>query len=89
MSAYKELVERCAEASKYVQPYSGKHARIRAVLAEVFRTLETVTPEMVDAWMDAAFHDEPMDGLSAKDTNTHGARADWLAMLRASPLAPR
>jgi hypothetical protein len=54
-----------------------------AVLAEVFRTLETVPPEMFDAWLNAvALNSVPTD-LTLSD-----ADADWLAMLRASPLNP-
>ena len=64
MSAYEELVERCDA----LMPRST-----RAILAEVLRTLETVTPEMWNA-----FHDEPYESAEAK----------MLAILRASPLTP-
>lgn len=54
MSAYEELVERCARAICNDEPRlpwneaSAEDCRkaSRAVLAEVLRTLETVTPEM-------------------------------------------
>jgi len=47
---------------------------IRAALAEVFRTLENVTPEMKAAWW--------------KTSAGHDLEEEWLVMLRASPPAP-
>lgn len=67
MSAYEELVERCR-----IHPTDCTEADMRAVLAEVLRTLETVTPEMWDAL--------PPRALDFDEA--------YLAMLRASPLAP-
>lgn len=49
MSAYEELVERVARAGRPKAILDvGDHCRdlARAQIAEVFRTLETVTPEM-------------------------------------------
>ena len=69
MSAYEELLKRCAEAMWTDSQYNG----VAAVLAEVLRTLETVTPEMVQAW---------------NDDEESTAHSDWLSMLHASPLEP-
>lgn len=80
MSGYEELVERCGKAAHSINWRTCETADImRLVLAEVFRTLETVTPEMEHAW-----HNQPVGRLSRKAT----AQNDWLAMLRTSPLAP-
>lgn len=54
-----------------------------AMIAEVLRTLETVTPEMVAAWVDERITEE-----IAFPTSEEYASASWLAMLRASPLSP-
>jgi hypothetical protein len=74
-SAYDELVERCQLAAKiashgYSQPSSEA---VEAILAEIARTLENVTPEMRAAWMYA-------DGEQCV--------GEWLAMLTPSPLFP-
>lgn len=82
MSPYKELLARCALASVNAvasTPEAGDADVIvlgtAAVLAEILRTLETVTPEM---------------GLQgeAEVGDDQDADACWLSMLRASPLAP-
>lgn len=66
MSAYEELVERCMVIDA--------KAPITAILAEVLRTLGTVTPEM------------DKEGLVLGDQRDH--LAIWHAMLRASPITP-
>lgn len=78
MSAYEELIERCEKI--VTEGYDtgafdslGYDAATRAILAEVLRTLEIVTPEMARAHGEA----EP------------NSRAEWLAALRASPLVPK
>ena len=71
MSRYEELRERCWTAAKLLGPTEF----IEAVMAEVFRTLETVTPEMYAAAFEAM-------------VPNHDAYAAWGSMLRASPLAP-
>ena len=74
MSAYDDLHDRCmTEITGEDSLIDGVHA----VLAEVLRTLETVTPEMFRAW-----------GRAATLRTGDGATRDWLAMLHASPLAP-
>lgn len=80
MSAYEELVGRCVNAQPFLgQPgYDPADDNMRAVLAEVLRTLETVTPEMADAFMKS-----PIEASKSP----YGSRY-WLAMLRASPLTP-
>jgi len=65
MSAYETLVKRVAETI-WDNRHDSWNGQSRAVLAEVYRTLENVTP---DGWQASA------------------PRSDWLAMLRASPLA--
>lgn len=71
MSDYEELVERCAhKVTHHHADTSEGFARL--VLAEVLRTLETMTPEMWDAL--------PPRALDFDEA--------YLAMLRASPLAP-
>ena len=90
MSAYGQLVERCARElflDRYPDSswtrlhdmskndYCG-HAR--AILAEVLRTLEAVTPEMEEAGLSTSYGLNTVEALSK----------DWTAMLRASPLAP-
>jgi hypothetical protein len=92
-SAYDELVERCAKACRKrqiertstgrafdpdVPPTEAELDNARAILAEVERTLETVTPEMIDAW---------------ETTPDFGGKIpvyerEWLNMLHASPLFP-
>jgi hypothetical protein len=79
MSAYEELVERCVRATwdaKDARParFSAAARRhdTRVILAEVLRTLETVTPEMWDAL--------PPRALDFDEA--------YLAMLRASPITP-
>jgi hypothetical protein len=84
-SAYDGLVERCHEAFLVAWGSGGKRdttykAELRAVLAEVLRTLETVTPEMHTAW-----HETPCGGTSGFGVLAEG----WRAMLRASPLVHR
>jgi len=79
MNAYEDLVERCHKAAKAVTPYSGSQARTRAVLAEVLRTLETVTPEM------AAAAEHQVDSLRCDEQVESEC---YLAMLRASALSP-
>jgi hypothetical protein len=88
MSAYEELLERCATAYDNVlwgvfdgTPGGTRKMQLaasRAFLAEVRRTLETATPEMADAAFDSIFtadsEDDPVEM--------------WLAMLHASPLEP-
>ena len=73
MTAYEELVDRCYdafyEAYMATDPLNG----MRKALAEVLRTLETVTPAMLKAW---------------EDDEESTAHSDWLCMLHASPLSP-
>ena len=94
MSAYDELVERCAKLEianhKEKCPWSEEaevttywRDSARLVLAEVRRTLETVTPEMVEAWVD-----EPTPDQIAFPTSREYAEGSWLAMLHVSPLEP-
>lgn len=75
--SYDALVERCSKGGSIQYPH------IEYVLAEVLRTLETVTPEMVAAWVDERTTEE-----IAFPTSEEYASASWLAMLRASPLSP-
>lgn len=75
MNPYEELHKRCYEALWR----DGKYSGVDAVMAEVFRTLETVTPEMVDA---------VVPGSVRRRTIEERAKEDWIAMLRVSPLAP-
>jgi hypothetical protein len=91
MSAYDELVERCATAYDNVLwgVFEGttsaremQLAASRAFLAEVRRTLETVTPEMV-----AGYWGE-FDKCEPKVTARRLATNAWIDMLRASPLNP-
>lgn len=81
MTERDELFERCKAAATGRFNYS-LDASIESVLAEVFRTLETVTPEMVRAW------DNPTDEPSDFPTSFECAQSIWTDMLRASPLAP-
>jgi hypothetical protein len=96
MSAYEELIERalgayvselnkladtpdahCTWPSDWDLPEQATMRRVMgAVLAEVRRMLKTVTPEMRRAYSST----RPVDGYQSV--------ADWLAMLRASPLEP-
>ena len=69
MSQYEELRERCCQVIIGRVP----ERVVDDILAEVFRTLETVTPEML----------APFAKVTKKMP-----RPTWLAMLRASPLAP-
>ena len=69
MSGHEELLERIAP---FVWDYSHGHAR--ALLAEVLRTLENPTDEMLRA--------------SWPRTKGSLARDAWDAMLHASPLTP-
>ena len=78
---YDKLVERARV--KYASA-DGHEEGIRAVLAEVLRTLQTVTPEMQEAW-------DIVDNTPTPFENPRGktwAEEDWLAMLAASPLNP-
>jgi hypothetical protein len=69
MSAYEELVERCEDAAMT----SEYDDIMPVVLAEVLRTLETVTPEMESALENAI---------------GSGAVRDWLTALALCPLNP-
>lgn len=74
MSAYEELIVRCAHAA--VTKGGGGADRgwigvTEAILAEVLRTLEVVTPEMFEAYC--------AEGCFPQS---------WVATLRASPLQP-
>lgn len=62
MTDYEELAERCRDLW-----WMGS---VEPILAEVYRTLENITPEML------LVSDDDMPEWN------------WLAMLRASPLAP-
>jgi len=89
VNAYEELVERAGRELAKVWTSDNKNADLkqaailftpsaRAVLAEVLRTLETVTDEMLlerPAWNGDVY------GEQAKET--------FIAMLRASPIAGR
>lgn len=70
MSPYEELVKRCRK-----EAHSISWRTCELVLAEVFRTLETVRPEMYAAALEAM-------------VSNHDAYAAWRSMLRASPIAP-
>jgi hypothetical protein len=82
MSEYEELRQRIADylTQRFIYdpaevPRDECHAEAENVLAEVYRTLETVTPRMLlerDAW-----------GGDVKGEKT---AALWTDMLRASPL---
>jgi hypothetical protein len=75
MSAYEELVERCS-ALFYLGPHSAEDREaVRSILAEVLRTLESPTNEML--------------GASWPRTKGSLTRDAWDATLRASPLNPR
>lgn len=78
MSAYEELVERVVRTAG--SHYEADADIGRAILAEVLRTLETMTPEMEREWGAAG---------GKAHINGSGASRDWLAMLRASPLSPK
>lgn len=70
MSAYEELRDRC-EGIVWTSYELSVEATVQMVLAEVFRTLETMTP------------------VSLGYLDTAGEMNEtWLALLRASPLAP-
>jgi hypothetical protein len=58
-------------------------SRARAVLAFIAEKLQTVTPEMITAWMDRDDIEEP-----TRSPEFNEAAADWRAMLAASPLTP-
>ena len=95
MSAYRELVERMGRAAICAQMPNGRPLwvllanndvtltdllpSIRAALAEAFRTLENVTPEMT-----LAYH-RCLPGPYVSDREW--IEEKFLAMLRASPLA--
>lgn len=79
MSPYDELRERCNRVAlnavcgrKSLPVAFVRDCEVKAILAEVFRTLETVTPEMRAAWFGSA----------------DAATVMWHSMLHASPLAP-
>jgi hypothetical protein len=89
VSVHNDLIRRCMSAD----PDESSEASVRAILAEAFRTLETVTPEMFEEWMDKEpddFGEKPIPyGRGWKPwTAEQNCRAGWLAMLRASPLNP-
>lgn len=83
MSAYEELVD---EVDKMLFNYGiypdSADAAARDVIALISRTLETVTPEMADAWREVPILD------TAAWHSGEQARREWTAMLRASPLTP-
>ena len=80
MTAYDELVERCI-----MHPTDCTEAEMRLVLAEVFRTLHTVTPEMKKArGINVMGSEDTVDGY----LDYWDAEGVWLAMLRAAPLVP-
>jgi hypothetical protein len=66
-SEYMKLTVRCHSATR-----SASYKDVERILAEVLRTLQTVTPEMEN--------DVGLQPIAA--------RAVWLAMLHASPLEP-
>jgi hypothetical protein len=72
MSAYEELIDRCCDIDND-RSWESRGARIKAILAEILRTLEMVTDEMRGAALDL-----PAD--------IHGEDDYYLAMLHASPL---
>jgi hypothetical protein len=79
LPSYEALLERCTGLCR--DEMLGEdylEDGIRAVLAEVLRTLETVTPEMGQAYLLA-----PRQGSHEYYGSTY-----WLAMLRASSLTP-
>ena len=72
MTAHDELVERCVD-QVCLRWDEDMRPQLRGVLAEVLRTLETATPEIIPPhWMIAGDLDKV-----------------WSLMLRASPLAPK
>ena len=78
MSAYDELLDRCARIAK---PFARDYAEALAkdILSEVYRTLRTVTPEMEKAADHAEYAGEELwpAMLSASPLCTKGAaRAD-------------
>jgi hypothetical protein len=79
-SAYEELVDRCVEGNRsyFGHVITEDVEMIRYVLAEVLRTLETVTPEMGNAFLNSP----------RQHTREPFGSRYWLAMLRASPLTP-
>ena len=72
MTVYEELVERCA-AVLFDHYESDVPTTVRAILAEVSRTLEDVTPEMYATASDHMI-------------SAHDAYAAWQSMRLASPL---
>lgn len=76
MSAYEELHKRC-----YDLTIEAGDEDVHIILREVLRTLEAVTPEMVDAWIESPIY-------AGLDGDKMAAPEEWLAMLRASPLVP-
>ena len=103
MTAYDELVERCArvlwldrhphvawEGGKQMEAIKQKYrGHARSMLAEVFRTLSVVTPEMLAQACRAQMSDgKPLWVLLADNNRTaEDLRGAIFAMLLASPLA--
>ena len=85
MSAYEDLRKRIADylTGQFIMddisrvPADECLREADYILAEVYRTLENVTPEMDDAW--------DLPGRKIDETCIANT---FLAMLRASPLAP-
>jgi hypothetical protein len=77
-NAYEELHKRC-----YDLTVEAGDEDVHIILREVLRTLETVTNDMVKAWVDERTPDE-----IAFPTDHEYASGSWLAMLHASPLSP-
>ena len=79
MSAYEELVDRCLDIGT---PETTWEEDVTAILAEVLRTLKTVTPEMSDRGLTELNDWDRSCGMSG------GQDEIYLAMLHASPLEP-
>jgi len=81
MSTYEELLDAVQQkVIDYDNAWDSSGAVARNILSLVFRTLETVTPEMCRS----AFEDGWFPTMTGDEDLTRW----YLAMLRASPLAP-
>ena len=70
--------------------YDELTRQARAMLYPVAKALETVTPEMVEAWEMAMPPEEfDLEGQSDAVINLAHAQSNWSAMLAASPLHER
>ena len=65
--------------------YDGLTRQARAVLHPVAKTLETITPEMVEAWEMAPIP-VGVAAMTDQEANSAMAQSNWSAMLAASAL---